>query len=108
VYLIGWTDSPDFPGQNPILPYPGVESAFVGKFTPIVARPPLLQITRSGGTTTITWPVTDLGFALESTSSLTPTNKWLAVTNSIIAVADKNTVNLEASNTRQFYRLHKP
>jgi hypothetical protein len=108
LYLTGQTVSIDFPVQNPILPYLGQQAAFVVKFSPIVVPPPVMQIGRSGTSVIITWPVTSLGFAVESMSILTPSNTWLAVTNSVITVADRNTVNLEASGSRQFYRLHKP
>jgi hypothetical protein len=69
---------------------------------------PMLAITRSGATATLSWPATaDSGFFLESTATLKPPISWSAVTNPIVVMNGQRRVTVSATNPANFYRLHK-
>ncbi len=71
------------------------------------AAPPSLQAEVSGSKLKVSWPFTSLNFNLESTTNLTTTNSWTAVTNVPAVVDLQNTVTNPISGGAKFYRLKK-
>ncbi len=67
---------------------------------------PSLAIARSGNTATISWPVAEAGFTLESTGALAPAT-WSAVAGAPVVVGSQNTVSVDTSTGIRFYRLRK-
>jgi len=110
IYLSGKTKYvTEFAVQNPIVPNPftGRNAAFVVKFSPIVSTLPLMHITRSGNTVTISWPVSAVGFNLEVSNSLAPAPNWSPELNAPLIVADQNAVTIEIGSSPKFFRLRK-
>jgi hypothetical protein len=70
-----------------------------------LSPPPFLQITNLGGQVQIYWPAAALGYTLESTTRLVPPGNWLATTNSINVMGDRNIVNVTPASQTVFYRL---
>ncbi len=60
-----------------------------------------------GTKATFSWPTSAIGFALESTSTLSPPS-WNPVTNAVTVVGDQNTVSVDVVGGGAFYRLSKP
>jgi hypothetical protein len=69
--------------------------------------PPSLQARLSGNNLIVTWPISEDGYALETSSSLTGTNSWAPVTNVPAIVDFQNTVTNQVSAGSRFYRLRK-
>jgi len=65
--------------------------------------PPKLQITLSGPTILISWPLSP-GFALESTANLSP-NSWTPVNAPAEILNNQSTITLAISSASHFYRL---
>jgi len=65
---------------------------------------PSLQIVRAGSTATLSWPVSPVGFVLESASALSESD-WAAETSIRQVVADRLTVAITPSAGVRFYRL---
>ncbi|MBI2928429.1 MAG: SBBP repeat-containing protein [Verrucomicrobia bacterium] len=108
VYLTGQASSADFPVQNPILPYPGAESAaFVVKFSSVGSLP-ALKVIRSGDTLVITWPASVTGAVLETTDQLAPAAKWIPVAIDPVTIGDQTAVTLGIEGRASFYRLRRP
>jgi hypothetical protein len=107
VCLTGPTQSADFPIAQPLLPYPGINSAFVVKFSLIVPGPPRLQISHSAGNVHISWLVEATNYVLEATTSL-PAVSWTTVTNTPIVSAKERSVQLPLTGPTQFFRLRQP
>jgi hypothetical protein len=82
-------------------------SLTVGGISFYVVVPPSLQAQAYGGNVVVTWPVSANGYALESSTSLTGTNAWVAVTNVPAIVNSQYTVTNTMSAGSQFYRLNK-
>ncbi len=70
-----------------------------------LSPPPFLQITNLGGNVQVFWPAAALGYTLESATSLAPPVNWLATTNPVSMVGDRNTVNIAPTARTVFYRL---
>jgi hypothetical protein len=68
---------------------------------------PSLAVSLSGRNAILSWPVSDAGFALESTDSL-PATAWTAVATAPVVNGAQNTVTVDASNGVRFYRLKRP
>ncbi len=107
VFAAGGTPSAAFPIALPVLPYPGTNSAFVVKFSPIVPGPPLLQINRAANVLHLSWPVEATNYMLEATISL-PAVSWSTVTNTPTVTATNRSVQLPLTGPAQFFRLHQP
>jgi hypothetical protein len=69
--------------------------------------PPSLQAQLSGNNLVVTWPISEDGYALETSSSLTGTNSWAPVTNVTAIVDFQNAVTNQVSAGSRFYRLRK-
>jgi pimeloyl-ACP methyl ester carboxylesterase len=69
--------------------------------------PPSLQAQAYGSNLVVTWPVSADAYALETSTSLTGTNSWAAVTNVPAIVNFQNTVTNAISAGSRFYRLNK-
>jgi hypothetical protein len=70
--------------------------------------PPVLNVAiNSPGTAALSWSQAAVGFALQSATTLTPPNNWLAGTN--VAVISNNVATVSAvTDTSRFYRLVLP
>lgn len=68
---------------------------------------PLLSISRSGGSLTISWPASSAAFVLEATVSLAVPIAWQPVGQTPVIVGPDNTVTLPASPGSKFYRLRQ-
>ena len=84
-------------------------NASQGIFQDLAGRfgPPVLNISRVGGGVGLSWPANTLGYHLEATASLTPTN-WVAVSNAVQTSNGLNTVMMGLTNSNQFFRLRNP
>jgi hypothetical protein len=69
--------------------------------------PPSLQAQVSGNNLVVMWPISGDGYALETSTRLTGTNSWMAVTNVPAIVDFQNTVTNAISAGSRFYRLKK-
>jgi len=69
--------------------------------------PPSLQAQLSGNNLVVMWPISEDGYALETSTSLTGTNSWAPVTNVPAIVDFQNAVTNQVSAGSQFYRLRK-
>ena len=69
--------------------------------------PPVLAISQLDvGLIEISWPVEAIDYTLESTTNL-PATVWSPVTNNVVINGDLCTVQLEAAESQQMYRLRK-
>ena len=69
--------------------------------------PPLLQAQTAGNNFVLSWPLSASDYILQTSTSLTDTNSWTAVTNVPAIVNLQNTVTNPASDGSRFYRLRK-
>ena len=78
--------------------------------TPLVvvpAVPPTLTIRLTDGQTELSWPANATGFVLETSTNLSPTASWSAVTSTPAILGDQNFVTNSATGSERFYRLRK-
>jgi len=68
---------------------------------------PALQAQVSGEYIILAWPSSVLGYGLETTISLSATNSWTAVTNTLALVNQQYEVTNQISGAARFYRLRK-
>jgi len=73
-----------------------------------VAQPRLGAANLGNGEMALSWPQAGVGFMLQSTSNLSPTTIWTALTNSSSITNDIASVTLPAARSAQFYRLILP
>ena len=68
-----------------------------------------LSIARQDSACVVSWPVTALGFNLESSTSPASTNQWLAVTNPVTVFGGSRSVTFTTTpaTANRFFRLHK-
>ncbi|MCW5557282.1 MAG: hypothetical protein KIT22_05545 [Verrucomicrobiae bacterium] len=71
------------------------------------APEPTLAITSSGANLVISWPASFGDYALQSTSSLSPT-AWTNVAEPIVVVGDRRTVTVTPGDTPRYYHLIGP
>jgi hypothetical protein len=64
-----------------------------------------LSASASGGNVTLSWPVANAGFAVESLSTLSPGASWTTLTNAPVLVGLQWQLTLPSSGTSQFFRL---
>jgi hypothetical protein len=69
--------------------------------------PPLLQAQMSGNNFVLSWPLSASDYVLQTSTNLTDTNSWTAVTNVSTIVNLQNAVTNPISGGAQFYRLKK-
>lgn len=69
--------------------------------------PVRLSCSLVGGKVTISWPVSAVGFNLESRDSLDDPDGWKAASEPITVVGELNTITPAAGIDRRFYRLHQ-
>jgi uncharacterized repeat protein (TIGR01451 family) len=69
--------------------------------------PPALTIQLIGNQLELNWPSSVTNYALESTTSLAPSN-WTSITNVPFAADSTQTVYLNLSSTNRFFRLRMP
>jgi uncharacterized repeat protein (TIGR03803 family) len=75
---------------------------------PFPSDQPQLTITPVGSSLILTWPTNFLGFNLETSASLGPTQNWTHYLGSILVIGDQSVVTADTSTGSQFFRLHKP
>ncbi|HYV28294.1 MAG TPA: hypothetical protein VFA77_12220 [Candidatus Eisenbacteria bacterium] len=70
---------------------------------------PLLSVvlSRSGNQFVLSWPTNAIGFALQSSSSLSPNATWADFTNAPVTVGEEYFMTNTVSAAGQFYRLKK-
>ena len=83
-------------------PSQGIFQDLAGSF-----GPPWLSIGRAGNSVSLSWPANALGYRLESTAALSPTN-WLGVTNALQTTNGLNMVLVDPTSSNQFFRLRNP
>ena len=66
---------------------------------------PMLNITRSDASMTLTWLTNALNFQLQESTNLTLTNSWSAVLQTPITNADRISVLVPTTDTHKFFRL---
>ena len=66
---------------------------------------PVLTGIRSGANYVMMWPTNATGFALQSTTNLTPPAVWTTVSPPPVIIGANNAVTNDTSGTRRFYRL---
>src|ERR1039458_7396386 len=74
------------------------------RFSASVA-PVSLSIQPSGSDVILSWPLSAVGYALQSNGSLTQPDAWAFVGQPIIPVSGFNTVTVPATNSPQYFRL---
>lgn len=77
--------------------------------TPVIATPPAQGLglsTFTGGNFTITWPLTHLGWILESQANGLSPNNWVTVPNT--STTTSYAVSVAPGSPPTFYRLRKP
>jgi pimeloyl-ACP methyl ester carboxylesterase len=74
---------------------------------PVATWPPVLALERLGNKVSISWPASAADFVLQMTESLAPLS-WIAVTNNVVIVGDRNTLAVETLSSSAFYRLCRP
>ena len=52
------------------------------------------------------WPTNSVGYNLEYATNF-PARAWSRITNAVVVNGDLFTVELESTEPKQFYRLHK-
>jgi len=67
--------------------------------------PPQLSLSTGGGNMVMSWPTSDAGFTLESTTDLTSPVTWNPVSPAPTVVGEQNTVTKAISGPQNFYRL---
>jgi hypothetical protein len=67
-----------------------------------------LNVVKSGGNVSISWPVYPDGFVLKTTTSLVPPVAWGANNTAPVVTNNQNVVLLGATNPVQFFRLQRP
>ena len=67
----------------------------------------LLQLSKTDSIVGISWPYSTSNAVLQTTTSLSPTQEWIAVTNQPVesGANEKRTVTLATTNDQQFFRL---
>ncbi|MCX6922726.1 MAG: hypothetical protein NT154_05860, partial [Verrucomicrobia bacterium] len=68
---------------------------------------PSLQTDANGSVLSVSWPLSGQGFELQSTTSLSDSSSWAAVTNAPAIVDLQNMVTNAVSGSSMFYRLQK-
>jgi hypothetical protein len=85
-----------------------------GKVSGYVARAylqqlPALLVRRSGPGVTVTWPSTDAtGFGLEQTGTLALPANWVSHVDNVTDDGTNKSVTIPATNSPQYFRLHRP
>ena len=69
---------------------------------------PMLNITNTGANLALTFPVYPAGFLAESTTNLSPPINWNTNLPSPVFTNNQNYISLNATNSAQFFRLHRP
>lgn len=67
-----------------------------------------LNVVKSGGNVSISWPVYPDGFVLETATSLVPPVAWGANNLAPVVTNNQNVILLDATNLAQFFRLQRP
>ena len=70
-----------------------------------IVAAPALQAQVSGKNFILSWPASASGYVLETTTNLTATNSWTAVTNTPATVNQQSVVTNQISGAARFYRL---
>jgi hypothetical protein len=73
-----------------------------------IAQPRLGAANLGNGQLALSWAQAGAGFVLQSTSNLSPTTIWTALTNNGSITDDVASVTLSSAQTAQFYRLILP
>jgi hypothetical protein len=71
------------------------------------SQSPLLRMNSVDGQLVLSWPTSAKGFVLETTSELSPTASWVAVTNQIEVVGGSFVVSYSLGKPAGFFRLNK-
>lgn len=69
--------------------------------------PPVLKLIRNGATLILKWPATPTGYGVVTKSALDPALLWNPIVNPVITVNGTNSVVVDASTGRGFFRLRK-
>jgi subtilisin-like proprotein convertase family protein len=72
--------------------------------TTMIVEAPVLSVTRLGTQVTVSWPVPDSGYTVESTFNLATPN-WLPVTDPVVVFGGRVSLTFNASSQQRFYRL---
>jgi hypothetical protein len=67
-----------------------------------------LNIAPSGANVALAWPVYPTGFIVESTTNLSPPINWNTNLPPPVVTNSQNCILLSATNSAQFFRLHRP
>jgi hypothetical protein len=69
---------------------------------------PVLNLTRAGNTSVLSWTTNAPGFLLEATPALSNSNAWARVIAPVYLIVDQFVVTNNAASGNFFYRLRKP
>ena len=69
--------------------------------------PPALGITRQGASVTVLWPAPSVGYALQSTATLSGGSGWSPVASPQIVTNGQTRITMISSSTSRFFRLVK-
>jgi hypothetical protein len=73
-----------------------------------VQAAPLLNISRSGNTSVLSWTTNAPGFLLEATAALSDSSSWAGVIPPVYLIGDQFVITNNAASGNLFYRLRKP
>jgi len=105
VYLVGKTQSPDFPVVDPLqISLVGSNDSFLVK----ILLNPTLSAIMQGDILIIRWKAFAPEYLLESTSSYPATQVWEPVSVTPVLAAGWHQVTLQATNSGAIYRLRRP
>jgi hypothetical protein len=70
-------------------------------------NPPLLSVSLSGGSVTLSWPESATDFVLEATAELSSLADWQPVPDAPVILNGKSSVTLPANQSSRFFRLRR-
>lgn len=71
-------------------------------------QPVRISLTRSGNNLQVGWPVSASGFTLQTTTSNSVTNGWVAAGEAPVQTNGQYVVQIAPTNSQQFFRLARP
>jgi parallel beta-helix repeat protein len=69
---------------------------------------PRLTLGRDGSDLVISWPLTVVGFVLQSRDSLAPAGQWETISDTLPTIGEERSVRVDPAGGMKFYRLIRP
>jgi hypothetical protein len=108
-----WTD-PYFNGQfdefriyNGAVSDAGIAASFAAGPNALIAPPPSLNVTPSGNSVVLTWPLSAPGFTVECATNLQPGSVWTPLTTPPVLQNGQHVITVPLGNSNLFFRLEQ-